>query len=99
MIVFLECGTAAGGVGDDGVEVFAKKGGEIVAREFASGIANSGVRGEGAAAELIFRDDHFASVGGEDTDGGFVEPRESDVGDAAGEERDAGTARAGSGKH
>src|SRR5258707_395206 len=98
MIVFLEGGTAAGGVGDDGVEVFAKKCGEIVAREFASGIANAGMRGERAAAELILRDCHFAAVGGEDADGGFVELGESDVGDAAGEERDSRTARADGGK-
>src|SRR5229473_7334695 len=98
MIVFLEGGTAAGGVGDNGVEVFAKKCREIVPREFASGIANAGVGGERAAAELIFRDDHFAAVGGEDADGSFVELRESDIGDAAGEERDAGAARAGGGK-
>src|SRR5712692_10562186 len=56
------------------------------------------MRGERAAAELIFRGDHFAAVGGEDADGGFVELRESDVGDAAGEERDAGTAGSGGGK-
>src|SRR6266851_9333007 len=98
MIVFLEGGTAAGGVGDDGVEVFVKKCGEIVAREFASRIAKAGMRGERAAAELIFRDDHFAAVGGEDADGGFVELRECDVGDASGEKRDAGAAGAGGGK-
>src|SRR5229473_5143325 len=98
MMVFLERGAAAGGVGDDGVEVFARKCGEIVAREFASGIANAGVDGERAAAELILGDDHFAAVGGEDADGGFVELGESDVGDAAGEEGHAGAARAGGGK-
>src|SRR5260370_30846565 len=98
MIVFLEGGTAAGGVGDDGVEVFAKKCGEIVAREFASGIANAGVGGERAAAKLIFWDDHFAAVGGEDADGGFVELRECDVGDASGEKRDAGAAGGGGGE-
>jgi hypothetical protein len=98
MIVFLERGAAAGGVGDDGVEVFTKKRGEILSREIASGIANSGVRGERAAAELIFRDDHFAAVGGEYADGGFVELRESDVGDAACKEGHAGPARTGGGK-
>src|SRR6267378_7086113 len=98
MIVFLEGGAASGGVGDDGVEVFAKKCREIVAREFASGIAHAGVGGERAAAELVFWNDHFAAVGGEDADGGFVELRESDVGDATREECDAGAARAGGGK-
>src|SRR5712671_6809273 len=98
MIVFLEGGTAAGGVGDDGVEVFAKKCGEIVAREFASRIAKAGVGGERAAAELLLGDGHFAAVGGEDADGGFVELRKSDIGDAAGEEGHSGAAGAGGGK-
>src|SRR5229473_8266216 len=56
------------------------------------------MRGERAAAELVFWDDHFAAVGGEDADGGFVELRECDVGDASGEKRDAGAAGAGGGK-
>src|SRR6266576_169512 len=73
MIVFLERGAAAGSVGNDGVEVFAKKYGEIFSRD-------------------------FAAVGGKDADGGFVELRKSDVGDAAGEEGDAGAARTGGGK-
>ncbi len=98
MIVFLERGTAAGGVGDDGVEVFAKKRGEIFASEFAGGIANTCMRRERAAAKLIFWDDDFAAVGGEDADGGFVELRKSDVGDASSEEGDAGAARTGGGK-
>ncbi len=75
-----------------------KKCGEIVAREFASRIAKAGMRGERAAAELIFRGDHFAAVGGEDADGGFVELRKSDVGDAACKEGHAGAAGAGGGK-
>ncbi len=54
--------------------------------------------GERAAAKLVFWDDHFAAVGGEDADGGFVELRECDVGDASGEKRDAGAAGAGGGK-
>ena len=98
MMVFLERGAGAGGVGDDGVEVFAKKDGEILSREFAGGVANASVRRERAAAELASGDDDFAAVGGEDADGGFVELRESDVGNAAGEEGDAGAARTGGGK-
>ena len=52
MMVFLERGAAAGGVGDDGVEVFAKKDEEILSREFAGGLASAGVRRESAAAKL-----------------------------------------------
>jgi len=93
MIVFLEHGTAAGGVGDDGVEVFAKKCGEILSSEIAGAIANARMRGQRAAAKLVLWDDHFAAVGGEDADGGFVELRKSDVGYAAREEGNAGAAR------
>src|SRR6267143_3481602 len=98
MMVFLERGAAAGGVGDDGVEVCAKKYGEIFSREFPGGVANAGVRRERAAAELATGDDDFAAVGGEDADSGFVELRKSDVGDASGEEGHAGSARTDGGK-
>ena len=97
MSVFLERGAAAGGVGDDGVEIIVKKDGHVSFCEIASGVADSGVRGESAAAELSPRDDDLAAVGGEDADGGFIEPGEGDVGDAAGEESDTGAARAGGG--
>ena len=93
MIVFLEHGTAAGGVGDDGVDVFAKKCGEILSSEIAGAIANARMRGQRAAAKLVLWDDHFAAVSGEDADGGFVELRKSDVGYAAREEGHAGAAR------
>ena len=73
MIVFLERGAAAGGIGDDGVEVFAQEDGEVFSGEVARGIANAGMRGEGAATALSRGDDHFAAVGGEDAKGGFVE--------------------------
>ena len=94
MSVFLERGAAAGGVCDDGVEIIVKKDGHVSFCEIASGVADSGVRGESAAAELSPRDDDLAAVGGEDADGGFIEPGEGDVGDAAGEESDASAARA-----
>jgi len=51
------------------------------------------VRGKRAAAKLSFRHHDFAAIGSEDADGGFIEPREGDVGDASGEESDAGAAR------
>src|SRR5256885_2785732 len=86
MIVFLEHGTAASCVGDDGVEVFAKKCGEILSSEIAGTIANARMRSQRAAAKLVLWDDHFAAVGGEDADGGCVALRKSDVGYAAREE-------------
>ncbi len=94
MIVFLECGAAAGGVGDDGVEVFTKEDGEVFSGEVPCGVTNAGVCGEGTAAELSPGDDDFATVGGENAYGGFIELRESDIRDASGEESDAGAARA-----
>ncbi len=93
MIIFLKRGTASGGVGDDGVKVFAKEDGKICSSEFSGHIADAGVRGKRAAAKLSFRHDDFAAIGSKDADGGFIEPREGDVGDASGEESDAGAAR------
>ena len=98
MLVFLEGGAAAGGVGDDGVVIVAEKCGEILSREIACGIANSRMRCECAAAELFLGYNHFAAVGGENAKSSFVERGKSDVGDAAGEEGDAGAARTRCGK-
>ena len=89
MLVFLERGAAARGVGDDGVKLFERKRGNIVSREFARGFAEAGVRGQRAAAELILGHDDFAAVGSEHANGGFVEAGKRDVGDAAGEKSHA----------
>lgn len=86
MIVFLERGAAAGGVRHDGVEVSAQEDSEIFSSEIARGIADSGVGGEGPAAQLAIGHDDFATVGGEHTDGSFIEFRKGDVGDASSEE-------------
>src|SRR5882724_6994014 len=93
MIIFLERGAASGGVRDDGVKVFAKEDGKICSSEFPRHIADAGVRGKRTAAKLSLGHDDFAAIGSEDADGGFIEPREGDVGDASGEESDAGAAR------
>src|SRR5882724_4116245 len=98
MIVFLERGAAAGGVGNDGIELVAEKYAEIFASEFTSGIANAGVRGEGATTKLTIRNNHFATVGSENANGGFVELRKDDIGDASGKKSDACAARTLSGK-
>ena len=98
MIVFLERGAAAGGVGNDGIELVAEKYAEIFASEFTSGIANAGVRGERATTKLTIRNNHFATVGSENANGGLIELRKSDIGDASGKEGDAGAARTRRGK-
>jgi len=98
MIVFLERGAAASRVGDDGVKILAKKRGEILSREIAGGITNARVGSKRAAAKLFLGNHNFAAVGGEDADGGFVELRESDVGDTACEEGHARAARTSGGK-
>lgn len=92
MMVFLERGTAAGGVGDDCVDFFEWKSGEIVSSELARGFPKAGVRGKRAAAKLILGNNHFASIGGEHPDGGFVKIGKRDVGNAAGEKGHACTA-------
>ena len=98
MIVFLQRRATTCSVRHDGIEIFAEERGDIFAGEFAGGITHSGVSGESTAAKLASGDDHFAAVGGQHADGGFVELREGDLGDAAGEERDASAARSGSGE-
>src|SRR6266581_4036308 len=89
MIVFLERGAAARGIGDNSVEIFEREGRKISSREFTCGVAKSRVRGKGAAARLVFWHDNFAAVRGEHADSSFVEFRKSDVGDAAGEKSNA----------
>lgn len=98
MMIFLERGAATGGVGDDGVEVLVEECGDIFSGEIASDVANSGMRGKRAAAKLFRGDDDFATVGGENADGGVVELRKGDVGDATGEEGDTGAAWSDGGK-
>src|SRR2546427_513094 len=56
------------------------------------------MRGQSAAAKLSVGHDDFASVGGEDADGGFVQLRKGDVGNASGKESDASAAWTGGGE-
>jgi len=97
MVVFLERGAAAGGVGDNGVEVACSEGQEVPASQIAGNIAESSVEREGTATELSSRNDDFAAICSEDANGGFVEGSKSDVGYAPGEEGHAGTAFASGG--
>src|SRR6267142_2938383 len=57
MIIFLERGAASGGVGNDGVKVFAKEDGKICSSEFSGHIADAGVRRKRTAAKLSFGHD------------------------------------------
>ena len=98
MVVFLERGAAAGGIGEDGVEIAAEKYRDIFSRKFPRRIANAGVSGQRAAAGLPLGNDDFAAVGGEHANGSFVELRKSDVGDATRKESHAGAPRTGGGK-
>ena len=98
MIVFLERGAAAAGVGNDGIELFAEKYTEIFASEFTGGIANACVRGESATTKLTIRNNHFATVGSENANGGLIELRKGDIGDASGKKGNAYAAWTRSGK-
>ncbi len=98
VIVFLERGAAAGGVGEDGVEMFPEEGSDIFARQVAGGFTNASVRGQRTAAKLAIWHDDFTAVGGEHADGGFVKLREGDIGDATCEEGDTRAARANRGE-
>src|SRR5271155_4586880 len=68
VVIFLERRAAAGGVGDDGVEIGQLESREIFARDCAGGFARAGVGGERAAAALVIWDDDLATVGGEHAD-------------------------------
>ena len=72
----------------------AAKRGDVFAGELPGRFAHTGMRGQRAAAELSAGDDNFATVGGEDADGCFIELRESDIRDASGEESHARAAGA-----
>src|SRR6266704_3309132 len=98
MIVFFERGAAAGGVGNDGVEILAKENRQIVAGEAARDVADARVRGESAAAKLPIGHDDFATVSGKDADGRFVQLRKGDISDASSKESDASAARTGGGE-
>src|SRR5208283_2583192 len=91
VIVLLERGAAARGVGEDGVELAAAKRGDVFAGELAGRFAHASMRG---TAKLRAGDDHFAAVGREDANGGFIELREGDIRDASGKEGHARAADA-----
>jgi hypothetical protein len=84
--VFFEMGTAAAGVGDDGVEFLHGEEIELAAGEGAGGFEVAVVGVEGATAGLHRRCQDFAVIGEEDVGGVAVDVREDEVLDAAGEE-------------
>src|SRR5215475_9153985 len=89
MIVFLEGRPTAGSIGDDGVKTFARKCGDVPACQIARRIAHTGMSGKRAAAKLVARHNDFASVGGQNSNGGFIELGERDLRNAAREQGDA----------
>jgi hypothetical protein len=91
ILVFLERRAAAGGVGDDGVEFAAEEDAHVDARQIASDVADSGVRRQRTAADLAGGHDDLAAVGGEHANRCFVQLRETDLCDAAGEKCNAGS--------
>src|SRR5215469_2852993 len=92
-IVFLHCGTAAGSVCNDSVKIVQLKCFQVLTREAARGIAKASVSGKRAATRLLLWHNHFAAVGREHADGGFVQPGKRDIRDAAREKRHSRAAR------
>ena len=94
MMVFLHCRAATGGICNDGVKVVQLKRFQILLCECARGIAKARVRRKRAAARLLLWNDHFAAIGGQHADGGFVQLGKRDIGDAAREKCHSRAARA-----
>src|SRR5580700_10182817 len=86
MRIFFQRGAAAGGIGDDGVEIVGVKCGEICEREIAGHIADSGMCCKRATANLFGGDYHFAAVCLQHADGCAIEFAESNLSHASGEE-------------
>src|SRR5579862_6583361 len=92
-VVFLESRPTTRRIGDDGIEACGQKDILIRPRQVASDIADTGMRCERAATDLITRDDYFAAVGLENANGGSIQLAERDLRDAARKKRDAGATR------
>jgi len=84
MIVFLQRRSAAGGIGDEGVEIIGEKDVDIVARQGAGLVGEAGVKMERAAAVLSGWNDHFTAIPLQDTDSGLVQAGERHIRDTAG---------------
>src|SRR5579864_9635749 len=91
--IFLERGSAACGIGNDGVEVRGWKNFLVRARQIASDVPDSGVRGQRATADLIARYDDFTAIGLQDANRGSIEFTERDLRNTARKKRDARAAR------
>jgi hypothetical protein len=92
--VFLECGTAAGGIRENGVRRLAQKRFDVSPGQFAGLIAQTCVDVLGAATNLAGRDHHLTTVLLEHAHGCFLQAREGEIGDAPGMEGHAEAPRA-----
>jgi len=89
--VFLHIGAAAGGVGDDEVDVCAVKGIDGAASQRESVVFFAGVDHQCAAARLILWSDHFVAFSREHANRGGVDLRKKFALDATEEQADAET--------
>src|ERR1700728_4361348 len=98
MRIFLQGGATACRVGDDGVEIVGVKRGEVCASQIARHVTDAGMRSQRAAANLFGGDDDFTAIRLQHAYGGAIEFAESNLGHAAGEERDSGALLSSGGK-
>src|ERR1019366_1277628 len=89
LAVLLERRSAARRVGDDGVKAAAQNGVDVAAGELARLSSHPGMKLQRAATALALRHHHLAAVALQDPYRGLIQPRETHVGDAPGEERHA----------
>src|SRR4029434_11244956 len=84
--IFLQSGPTTGSVCDDRVEFLAGEGLEVASSEVTSGFPDACVRSECSATDLPWRHEYLTAVGNQNAYGCIVQPRKSDLRDAASKE-------------
>ena len=94
-VVFVESGTASGGVGDDGVNVLSGKSIKVLSREFLGGLEIADMPRKRSATALGFRDNDLDPIPSQNLDRGGIDIRVENLLGATGEQSDTRSTRTG----